>query len=70
MPGKTEKTSPLTLLRNNSKTGEPFGGFHVDLSLCVETSEVIYFIPEMPVASHFPSKVIEISLQVFASLLR
>ena len=42
-PGKTEKVSSLTLLRNNCKDGEPFGGFHVDLSLYVETSEGIYW---------------------------
>ena len=35
-PGKTEKISSLILLRNKSKAGEPFGGFHVDLSLYVE----------------------------------
>ena len=43
-PGKTEKISSLTLFRNSSKAGEPFGGFHVDLSLHVETWEGIYWL--------------------------
>ena len=43
-PGKTENLSSLTLHRNNSKAGEPFGGFHVDLSSYFETSEGIYWL--------------------------